>query len=141
VAEAWARRLEQALGLLARDAPLHFAATRAHLDGRAALVRVGDGPARRVCLAQGPPFVTAGLEGALEVALSEADLDAFLRGQVTLEEAVEADRLRVRGSVDDVLRLFDALASWLHGALRCPRLAQLRDQQISVQTTKGAQQS
>jgi hypothetical protein len=128
--------LEEALALLAREAPGHFAATRQQLAGRAAVIRLDDDPPRRVSLAGPPPWVTAGAEGAIEVALSRADLDVLLAGDLSLEEAVEGDRLRLRGRLDDLLAFLDALACWLHGALRCPSFPALHHR-YRIQETRS----
>jgi hypothetical protein len=127
-AESFARYLEAALDLLQVEAPAHFAATRARMRGRAAAIRVDDAPPLRLCFASGPPWISrrGALTGDIAVAISGRDLDRFLAGELTLEEGLADDRLRIQGDVDQVLDFLDALAAWLHGALRCPSFPTLQ---------------
>jgi hypothetical protein len=126
-AGSFGQYLERALGLLRSESPIHFAATRDRLGPLAVTITVGDEEPVRVCLAGQPPWVlgaqrggeTAGAAG-VAVSVSRSDLDAFLRGEFTIEEGLEADRLAVRGPLDHVLAFLEALSAWLHGALRCP---------------------
>jgi len=133
--------LERALECLRHDSPTHFAATRRRLGNRSLLIRIaGDVPVQ-VSLAGDAPWVTpmapmspvATMQetvadanpsalgaGQVEIAASERDLHAFLRGDFTIEEGLQADRLAVRGALDDVLAFLEALGAWLHGALRAP---------------------
>ena len=50
----------------------------------------------------------------------------------TLADAVEADRIRVRGELDDVVRAHDAVVAYAHAAVRAPSspglLTELRNQ-------------
>lgn len=128
--------LKEALILLEREAPRHFWAMGAQLGERAAVIRLGSERPVRVSMAAGPPWVTDGERGDIEIRLSHADLDAFLRGRFTLEEAIESDRLYVRAALDDLLPFFDALACWLHGALRCPSFPALHRRCLAASRTK-----
>jgi len=132
LAEAFGEYLTRALAALAREAPVHFAAMSAALDGRAALVRIGSAAPVRVCLAGAPPWVTSGSDGRVEVSLSPSDLGAFLRGELTIEEGLDADRVAIRGALEDVAGFLDGLACWLHGALRCPPLASLHAEYLAL---------
>jgi hypothetical protein len=130
--------LAQALGLLRSESPVHFQATRQRLGGLAILIRIaGDVPVRvrlegevaatwvaRADHVGGHAHVGASDSG-VEISTSRADLDGFLRGAFTLEEGLEANRLTVRGALDDVLAFLEALNAWLHGALRCPSFPSL----------------
>jgi hypothetical protein len=117
--------LQRALRLLRAEAPVHFAATRERLGPRAVDITVGDEAPVRVHLDGGEPWVVAAAEGAgpaaeVNIGVSRADLSAFLRGELTIEDGVAHGRLSVRGSLDHVLAFLDALSAWLHGALRSP---------------------
>lgn len=120
--------LERALTLLSVETPLHFEAVRQRLGTRAVSIQVGDAEPSRICFSEGAPWLTRKGPADVQVSLSEADLEAFLHGRITLEEGLEDSRLTVRGKLDDVLPALEALQCWLHGALRspsAPRLHQL----------------
>jgi hypothetical protein len=124
------QRLEQALALVAREAPAHFVTMCARLGPRTADVRIGDEPSLRVSLDREPPWVRD--EGAgvpdLHLTLSRATLARLLRGETTIEEAILDETLGARGDVPAMLAFFDALAAWLHGAMRAPSLPRLHAQ-------------
>jgi hypothetical protein len=120
--------LEQALGAVAREAPLHFRVLRERMGAGAVLIQISGAERLRVCLAEDPPWVSAEGAGQVCVQLAEPDLDALLQGELTLEEALEAERLAILGELDEVLRLLDVLQCWLHGALRSPSLPKLHQQ-------------
>jgi hypothetical protein len=124
------QRLEQALALVAREAPVHFAAMRARLGARTAGVRVGDEPPLHVSLVGAPPWVRAEAPAPadLHLALTRATLARLLRGEASIEEAILDETLGARGEVPALLAFFEALSSWLHGAMRAPSLPQLHAQ-------------
>lgn len=124
-AELFFAYLQQALTLLSVETPLHFAAVRQRLGTRAVSIQIGNAEPSRLCLGHGPPWLTREVAADVEVSLSQADLDAFLRGQLTLEQGLEESRLAVRGKLDDVLSALEALQCWLHGALRSPSVPAL----------------
>jgi hypothetical protein len=111
--------LHEALSLLRRETPLQFTALRAHLGTLSTVIRVGATSPLTLCLTD-EPWVRQGQTGDVEVALSDAALDALLGGALTLEEGLETDRLRVKGELASVLRFLDGWTSAGHGALRGP---------------------
>jgi len=124
-ARAFPRYLRAAFALLASDTPHHFAALRDTLGAMAIVIRLGDEQPLRVCIADGAASVTEAAHGDVALQLGAPALDALLHGEVTVEEAIAADRLAVKGKLDEVLIFLDALHIWLHGALRCPALHDL----------------
>ena len=124
-AGAFAPYLERSLALLEREAPVHFAATRRALGGRAVAITIGAAHSVSVCLEQVAPWVRRGDAGEVEVAAALPDLNALLRGEFTIEEGLDAGRLSVRGALDHVLAFLDALTAWLHGAMRTGSLTEL----------------
>jgi hypothetical protein len=124
------QRLEQALELVAREAPGHFAVMRAQLGARTADVRVGDEPPLYVSLVSAPWVRAAPAvpELDLHLALSRATFARLLRGESSIEESILDETLGARGDVPALLAFFDALSSWLHGAMRAPSLPQLHAQ-------------
>lgn len=66
----------------------------------------------------------------VRIATSRATLLDLVDAKVGLGEAVEADRVSVRGSLDDVQRAHDALLAYVHAAVRASSqpalLAELR---------------
>ncbi|WP_448617267.1 hypothetical protein [Geodermatophilus sp. URMC 65] len=77
--------------------------------------------------------VTDGAESAAGawVATSRRAIIGVLDAEMSLSEAVETDRVAVRGSLDDVVRAHDALIAYAHAAVRAPSapglLAALRE--------------
>jgi hypothetical protein len=124
-ARAFPRYLRAAFALLAADTPAHFAALRDTLGALAIVIRLGDEQPLRVCIADGAPSITEASQGEVALQLGEPAFDALLHGELTVEEAIAADRLAVKGKLDEVLIFLDALHIWLHGALRCPALHDL----------------
>jgi hypothetical protein len=120
-----ARQLEEAITVVQREAPLHFVVMRRSLEGLAAVVRVGDLPALRLALDEGPPWVRQRPDGQIALSLSEATLARLLCGDLTIEEGILDGSVGARGDLGHLLSWFDALASWLHGALRSPSLPNL----------------
>jgi len=47
---------------------------------------------------------------------------------LTLEKAVDSERVTLRGAVDDLVLFHDALLTYLHGAVRCPSFPRLLDE-------------
>jgi hypothetical protein len=125
------RDLEDALALVADEAPMQFAAMRARLGGNDAVVRVGAAAPLRLSVAGDPPWVAPWPEsaapGAVDLALSEGELGRLLRGESSIEDGIFDGTLSVRGALGDLLAFFDGLSSWLHGALRSPSLPKLHE--------------
>jgi hypothetical protein len=131
-AEALPRFLEDALGILAREAPAQLAAVRERLGPRHAVIRAGTSAPLGLCLLGDPPWVNQSADGEVELALDEPTLAALLTGELTLEEGIVAGTFHARGAVDDLLAFLDALASWLHGAMRCPSLPELQRAYLAI---------
>lgn len=123
--------LEDALAMVACEAPQHFAAMRDQLGTHAAVIRVGDDTRLQLCIAGDPPWVELSAGGdqrdTVEVALSEGELGRLLRGESSIEEGILNGSLSARGALGDLLAFFDGLSSWLHGALRSPSLPKLHE--------------
>jgi hypothetical protein len=66
----------------------------------------------------------AGVAGAWITTSRAAILD-LLDAKVSLDEAVQADALGVRGSLDDILRAHDTLLAYVHAAVRAPSQPEL----------------
>jgi hypothetical protein len=47
-------------------------------------------------------------------------LIAILQGALAMDDAIEADRLQLRGQLDHLLSFLEALRCWFHGAVRAP---------------------
>jgi hypothetical protein len=59
---------------------------------------------------------------AVRIATSRAAIVSVLGAELSLSQAVEADRVVVRGSLDDVVRAHDALLAYAHAAVRAPSI-------------------
>jgi hypothetical protein len=126
-AEALPEHVEEAMRVLAREAPLHLAALSKELGKLTVSIGVGDASPFAVSFADGPPWVRPVAAPDVDVALSSRDVEDLLAGALTVEDAVARDRLAIRGDVSAVIRFLDALRLWLHGALRSPSMPRLRD--------------
>ena len=67
------------------------------------------------------------LTGALEITLSRQIVVELLNGTVSLEGAIRADRLVVRGGVRELARFFEILQTYVRAALRAPSMPALLD--------------
>jgi hypothetical protein len=124
---AFADYLRTSLGQIARDAPrLHALAAR-RLGARALELSV-DGEevgvwAEGEALEVGAPRAPA----AVEARTTRRAIVALADGEDDLEAAVVAERVFLRGSVEDLEAGFEALAAYLNGAARSPELVGLMD--------------
>ena len=91
------------------------------VDGERFALRAGP----RVEVVDGPAP-----EAGARIAIPRTTVIDVLDAKVALAEAVESDRITVRGSLDDVLRAHDTLIAYTHAAVRAPSvpalLAELR---------------
>ncbi len=129
--------LEDSLSLLAREAPVHFAALQAELSGLDVRLVVGRARPSLVRLDGGPPWVAPMVGGRgparLAIRVTEDCLDAIVAGSLSLARAAECGDLYVRGSVDEVIRLARAVEAWVHGALRSPTFPELGERYSTMQ--------
>ena len=70
---------------------------------------------RRLEVTDGP----ASVRGA-RIASSRAAILDLLDARFSLDEAVQAGVVNVRGSLDDILRAHDTLLAYVHAAVRAP---------------------
>ncbi len=61
------------------------------------------------------------------VRTTRAALKAVLAGRRTLADAVRADEVRAEGRLPDLVALLGALEAFVHGAVRCDKIARLYD--------------
>ena len=134
-AKALPEQVEEAMSVLARESPVHLAAVAKELGALTVSIRVDDTPPFGMSFAGGPPWVRTIAAADVEVAMTTREVDDLLAGAVTVDDAVLADRLAVRGDAAHVLRFLDALRYWLHGALRSPSMPRLRDTVLAETTT------
>lgn len=88
------------------------------VDGEVFALRGGDA----MTVAEGGGGGPAGVR----IATSRAAIGAVLDAETSLAAAVDADLVRVRGTLDDLLRAHDALIAYVHAAARAPSTAGLR---------------
>ena len=65
-------------------------------------------------------------QARVRIATSRAAICALLDAETSLAAAVDVDLVRVRGTLDDLLRAHDALIAYVHAAARAPSRAGLR---------------
>ncbi len=70
--------------------------------------------------ADGVTFLPFAGEAHVELQTDRPTIFALIDGVLGLQSAVQADRLRLRGGPDDVIRFHEGLMLWLHGAVRSP---------------------
>jgi len=114
-----------ALDCLARE---HSAAHRlmcARLGARSLAIAL-DGEQFTIAGGHDRVAIVAPTAGAtLTVRTDAATLDDLLSGELTVVDALDSDRLELRGAIDDLVAAFGAAAAFLRGAVRClamPRL-------------------
>jgi hypothetical protein len=118
--------LRASLALLAAESPLHLRAMQAALRNRQVRISLDEEPPTRLVVdPSGLHVVGEGDPAQVDVSLASHDLLRVLAGEQTLEEAIVAGQVTVRGTCDDVLAFDDGLRAWLHGAVRSPSFSTL----------------
>jgi hypothetical protein len=131
MAEPVSALLRRSLHRLASDVPDSYRRIARELGPLVVVVDV-DGETFGV-LACGEVVVIDGdrADAAVRISTSRRAVLDVLDAATTLSEAVESDRVSVRGQLDDVLRAHDAMIAYTHAAVRAPAagglLAALRD--------------
>lgn len=120
--EAFAALVDAALVALAREAPADYARLAALIGAEGVRIAV-DGPGFVVRFgARSHSLEPAPAPAAVDVRSGRAAVAALLDGALALHDAIEADRLRLQGEVDALLRFEQALGAFLEGAARAPSL-------------------
>ncbi|WP_437960343.1 hypothetical protein WME76_12325 [Sorangium sp. So ce119] len=121
----FAEYLTESLAKIARDAPRLYALVARRLGPRSLKLAVGGealgirAEGEQVVL--GPPMDQAGVEART----SRRAIVALADGEDDLEGAIVAERVFLRGSVEDLEACFGALAAYLNGAARSPEQGEL----------------
>jgi hypothetical protein len=63
----------------------------------------------------------------VSVCTTRSAVRAVLAGRRRLADAVRADEVRAEGRLRDLVAVFEALEAFVHGAVRCDKIAQLYD--------------
>jgi len=122
--------LEDALGMIEREQPRLFVRLCGDLGARVIDARVESERVRiardgdRLTASEVPPTAPV-IAGAIWVESDFATIDALLDGETTLLDVVWGDRVRLRGSIDELLGAHDALVTFLCAAVRCPSAPEL----------------
>ena len=111
--------LELSLRLLARQAPACYARLAGAGAGDAVRFAV-EGQPVRLRFVDGRHRIECGEAAAVEVRSDRATIGAFADGELSLLEAVLAERFSIRGAADAVARFDAALLAFVDGALRSP---------------------
>jgi hypothetical protein len=118
MAESVASLLRRSLGHLAAEVPESYRRLLAELGPLVVQMEV-DGEAFSMRRRTGIDVTEGGDDAAgARVATSRAAIIDVLDAVVSLSEAVESDRVVVRGSLDDIVRAHDALLAYAHAAVR-----------------------
>lgn len=124
----FATLLERAFDLLRAGCPRAHAEVARRLGGSTVHLSVDDEVvgvsvqegALRVRLPDG--------EATVSVHTTRAAVRAVLAGRRTLADAVRTDAVRAEGRLPDLVALLGALDAFVHGAVRCGKIAQLYDE-------------
>jgi hypothetical protein len=118
--------VRRALDVVHAGVPWAFAGLEQALDGWTALVIV-DGEAARIRRGQAGVTVSTETDGAdvFCVTRSRVIVD-LLHGRDGLVEALEGERIELRGGIDAILSFNNVLKMFLHGAVRARAFDDLR---------------
>jgi hypothetical protein len=120
MAESVATLFRRSLHHIACDVPASYHYAAGELGALVVEVDV-DGELFTVCGGSRLDVVEGGAAGAgVRIATSRRTVVDVVDAELTLGAAVQADRVIVRGSMDDVLRAHDALIAYAHAAVRAP---------------------
>jgi hypothetical protein len=125
MAERVSSLLRRSVGHLEDEVPDSY---RLVLDKLGPMVVELDVDGERFSLSGGPRLEVS--DGAAEqagarISASRTAILDVLDARVGLEEAVEVGSVRVRGSLDDILRAHDTLLAYVHAAVRAPSQPEL----------------
>jgi|GEM_PF-6313438 len=117
--------LARSFAILAAERPAAWARLGDRL--RACPIAIALGEAERFVLVAGPSGPLLADEGPARVwvGLESSTVRDLLQGALRLDEAVAADRLRLRGQVEDLLTALDCLDGYVHLSLRSAQSAGL----------------
>jgi len=133
---AFATFLARSLELLLEQSPAHFLAVRRRMRGLSVRIAIdGEAPVRVQLDAR--PFVGPDAHADIVAGVARQHLAALLDGALTIEDAVDDDRLRLQGALDGLLSFLDALEAWIHGAVRCPAFPTLYREFLAGATQPG----
>jgi hypothetical protein len=117
--------LEQSLAQIARSSPAGYARLAERMGTDRVRIDV-DGTPARLCFSRGRHALARdGSEADLELRTDGAGVLALVDAELSLLDAVLADRLFVRGGVEAVARFESALVAYLEAAVRTPGLPEL----------------
>jgi hypothetical protein len=122
------RFLTDSMTMLEADVPAAYDALIASLGGVRARLRAGRDA--RVVWFEGAELRVESrrLPADVDVAFCRRTILDLVDGTTTLEQSILADRLRIRGSVEAVERFYDALCTYVDGALHSARFPALLDE-------------
>ena len=127
--------LERCLDAIEKEAPVAYGRVVRGLGSRAVRVAIGDDVAT-LSMASGGHEIARDAEVvrgsraqatgcAVELIMTEAIIGCLLEGRRTILDAALDGDLVLRGSVDDLAALHDALVAFIHGAVRSPSTPRL----------------
>ena len=127
----FSRFLARSLALLADELPEYHRLVATRIGRREVLLHV-DG--EDITVQSFPPRLTLTLKSHapdVELWTKRAAISRLINGEDTLVDAILGDRVVLRGTVDDLIAFHDGLMAYLHGAVRCPAFAELRDEYLA----------
>lgn len=117
--------LTRSLATLEAELPSGYAAMALALGRRDVDVEV-DGERLAICgNARYLAIADAAIKPTAQARASSAALRAILDGSYSLESAVLADVIELRGALDDLVAFYEALKAYFNAAVRCPSFAGL----------------
>ena len=130
---SFAQFVERSLALLREEAPEHFQRVREHARGLRVDVSIDRETPVRLQLDSEPWTTrTPATEAHVYAEIRQSNLIAILEGVLAIDEAIEAERLQLRGQLDHLLSFLEALRCWFHGAVRAPSFPALHAEYLAA---------
>jgi hypothetical protein len=129
---AFRKFLVRSLGTLERELPAGYRAMVQALGQRDVQVEVQREQLAICCDGTRLAIADATLKPAARARASYAALRSILEGEHSLESAVLAELLDLRGALPDLVAFYEALRSYFNAAVRCPSFAGLLSEYLNA---------
>lgn len=128
---SFSRFLARSLALLEDELPDFYCRVPKAIGMRRVLLHVDD---ERIGVISGARRLSLTMEMTspdVELRTTRSAIVRLVDGTDSLVDAILADRVVLRGTVDDLIAFHDGLMAYLHAAVRCPGFQELRDEYLA----------